>query len=646
MPDSLNRSRSSKTRWPRAACAVLAVAYLSLLSAARPVRGAVVEVDIQEPQLEREALGAAVGSKTRMRNLQLEPGSPRVSLVLERFEVFAPNARVVVNHAAGQSELPSPRNAYFRGFIEGQPDSLALLTVREKGGVRGLILGPGGNWVLGAGAAAGGPAAGFAARRILDHELAQEAAGFSCGSESLPAVEELVLGAANAAYAPSSPVASGSPTAYTATVAVETDFEYYQLFGNAADAADYVGDLFAYVSSLYSAEIDTALEVGSISLWTTAADPWQETSSSCSLFEFGRYWNDNQSGESRTIAHLLSGRSFGGVAFTGVLCMGGFNTSHGGSCPGLTPDYDNYGGAYGISGSLSGSFDLQSPQVLWDVFVVAHEIGHNFRSPHSHCYGGLEGGAEPVDGCYVGECGSPGCACGESGLPSGCSGSGQGCGTVMSYCHLQSGGLSNTAWSLGGSHPYGVSPDRVPARMLGHVQQADASYPGCLTAVNTPPTAVGDSYSTVRDADLTIPSQGVLGNDEDVDGDPLIAVLLSAPANGSVALESDGAFVYSPDPGFLGLDSFDYQANDGHSDSVPATVLVDVTGCQGDPDLVLANDTVSTTESFEACGSITVGPSYLIQATGDVTLQAQSTITFTDGFVVDQGATLRALTAP
>ena len=58
---------------------------------------------------------------------------------------------------------------------------------------------------------------------------------------------------------------------------------------------------------------------------------------------------------------------------------------------------------------------------------------------------------------------------------------GQANGTVMSYCHLLSGGVTgNVSYTFGQGHPYGVAPDRVPAQMVSHVVSRAASFPACL----------------------------------------------------------------------------------------------------------------------------------------------------------------------
>ena len=94
---------------------------------------------------------------------------------------------------------------------------------------------------------------------------------------------------------------------------------------------------------------------------------------------------------------------------------------------------------------------------------------------------------------------------------------------------------------------------------------------------NNPPQANNDSYSTPQDTPLNVPPDGVLGNDSDPDGDPLTAVKDTDPSHGSLVLNSDGSFTYTPNPGYTGLDSFTYRAYDGRNYSLPATVEIDVT---------------------------------------------------------------------
>jgi VCBS repeat-containing protein len=97
-------------------------------------------------------------------------------------------------------------------------------------------------------------------------------------------------------------------------------------------------------------------------------------------------------------------------------------------------------------------------------------------------------------------------------------------------------------------------------------------------APNVPPTAVDDAtgYSVLEDGTLNA-GTSVLQNDSDNDGpSPLVARNASDPANGTVALNSDGTFTYTPDPDFNGTDTFTYEAFDGAAAST-ATVTITVT---------------------------------------------------------------------
>src|SRR5262249_4324855 len=90
-------------------------------------------------------------------------------------------------------------------------------------------------------------------------------------------------------------------------------------------------------------------------------------------------------------------------------------------------------------------------------------------------------------------------------------------------------------------------------------------------------------YSINEDQALNIAAAGVLLNDTDADSDPLTAVLVSDVQHGTLALNADGSFSYTPDADYNGPDSFTYKANDGQADSNTATVTVNISPVNGAP---------------------------------------------------------------
>src|SRR5207244_8693862 len=95
--------------------------------------------------------------------------------------------------------------------------------------------------------------------------------------------------------------------------------------------------------------------------------------------------------------------------------------------------------------------------------------------------------------------------------------------------------------------------------------------------------AINDSFSTTEDTTLNVAAPGVLANDSDVDGDTLSAVLVSQPTHGSLTLNNNGSFDYTPAANYTGTDSFTYKANDAQTDSGVATVTITITGANDDP---------------------------------------------------------------
>lgn len=109
---------------------------------------------------------------------------------------------------------------------------------------------------------------------------------------------------------------------------------------------------------------------------------------------------------------------------------------------------------------------------------------------------------------------------------------------------------------------------------------------------SVPPVALHDRYQVDAGRTLTIAAPGVLANDTDVDHQPLTAVLVSGPLTGALTLRPDGAFTYTPAPGFSGTDSFTYTAHDGRLISNAATVTLTVV--QGNQSPVITSTPILT----------------------------------------------------
>jgi VCBS repeat-containing protein len=97
-----------------------------------------------------------------------------------------------------------------------------------------------------------------------------------------------------------------------------------------------------------------------------------------------------------------------------------------------------------------------------------------------------------------------------------------------------------------------------------------------VAPANDPPFSVDDSYDVDEDTVLNVPAPGVLGNDADIDGDPVTAVLVDGPANGSLTLNGNGSFIYTPQADYFGTDAFTYRASDGQAGGNVATVTITV----------------------------------------------------------------------
>ncbi len=90
------------------------------------------------------------------------------------------------------------------------------------------------------------------------------------------------------------------------------------------------------------------------------------------------------------------------------------------------------------------------------------------------------------------------------------------------------------------------------------------------------PVAQAETYSVLEDNTLVVPASGLLSNDTDRNADPLTAVVLNNPSNGTLTLAANGGFSYQPNANFNGSDVFTYRAFDGLQFSDPVSVTISV----------------------------------------------------------------------
>ncbi len=136
-----------------------------------------------------------------------------------------------------------------------------------------------------------------------------------------------------------------------------------------------------------------------------------------------------------------------------------------------------------------------------------------------------------------------------------------------------------------------------------------------------PPVANNDSYATAQNTALSISAPGVLANDTDPKNLALTAVLVGGPVHGTLTLNSNGSFLYTPTAGYYGTDTFTYEAYDGQLDSSPATVTLTV----GTPPVAVNDAYALPPNSGLMAGE---GPTYvtMVSQPGDFVGQGQSYI--------------------
>ena len=266
-------------------------------------------------------------------------------------------------------------------------------------------------------------------------------------------------------------------------LAIEIDQYTRNTFSSNTAASTWAHAIIAGVSQVYFGEVNVHINVVNTIIWNTV-DPYALiiNDAGTMLSTLRNHWTANNGSIPRDLVHLLTKRSntgTGGIAYVDVLCS------------------NSWGYAFSSDLNSNTSFSFPNPSYTWNLFVVAHEIGHNVGSSHTHWCGWAADPALSFSGGPIDNCVNVQGSCPNNPTPQ--------VGTIMSYCHTTSSG------ALIDFHPVVVSQALNPGINNAGCLSACPFY-GCTdsTALNYDPLA------TVDDGSCTYPPVTVSGIVSDI----------------------------------------------------------------------------------------------------------------------------------
>ena len=344
------------------------------------------------------------------KNIFLEdfPVSLNENLTIELIRtrsVIDANTKFITHTASGEKELPMPVLLSFKGKIKNEPNSSVYLVfsgnnlfskiTRQDG--KSYIFGPSNNNT----------------ELNNEHVIISEKnfyrgqkLNFQCDMSKM---EDKIF-KENKIFEPK----ALSNNLLETELALETDTEFFKAAGGTlAKSQAYALSLISLVSMVYEDEVNICFYLTWLKTWTdNPTDPYHCGGDPFVLRDSVlNYWKTNYKDVKRDVAHIVTsiGYGGGGYGYLGALCGG-------------AGDY-----SYSTS-SVQGGHSYPTFAFTYDIYIIAHEIGHNFNGQHTHsCFF-----KPPIDTCVV-----------TDGIAGGCLDSNQqplpNPGSIMSYC----GGINN-----------------------------------------------------------------------------------------------------------------------------------------------------------------------------------------------------------
>ena len=470
---------------------------------------------------------AAQQDVVKLRAIPMPDGSS-IDVDLRPWSPFGPDCALQFSRAGARGKsvqriLDMQEVTFLKGHVRGKKDSVVMIAAKDDR-MEGFFTYAGSTAELTRDRSEGLSRDVIRTPKNADPLPPEE---MGCGTEFDDLVREVDAGM------PEGGLAGETPDCSVIRLALEIDHDLYtnRLNQDGLATLVYVAKLLYSTDEVIRRSLGAQIELSSVNVWFEPDDPWTMGTTATQLNQFMDYCNDpanNMLVTPRDATILLSSRALGGGRAGGIGAL---------AC-------DRPEVSYAVCGSLAGDFpypanDYQANN--WDIYVFIHELGHLLDALHTHDYD------PPLDTCFT-----------ERGAPQR--------GTVMSYCHLCSGGSRNMGL---GFHM------RNQERARGYFAAID-----CLEGRSSSILAYDDESAAYRNSNTRI---DVLENDSAVCSGSFIHGFDQFTQEGGLVRLEAGAgplgrdvLRYMPRRDFLGTDSFSYQAIDGHGNISMAQVVVEV----------------------------------------------------------------------